>query len=44
MEGMSGKYLSDCQDHGIQTEATSEEEVEKFWQLSCQLAGLKECQ
>ena len=42
MEGVSGKYLSYCQDQGIQTEATSEEDVEKFWQLSCQLTGLKE--
>ena len=41
MEGVSGKYLADCQDKGIQTSATSEEDVEKFWQFGCQLSGLK---
>jgi hypothetical protein len=41
MEGVSGKYLSDCQDQGIQTKATSEEDVERLWQLSCQWSGLK---
>ena len=36
MEGVSGKFLADCQDQGIQTKATSEEDVEQFWQLRTQ--------
>ena len=42
MEGVSGKYLSDCLDQGIQTTATSDEDVERFWKLSCQLADIKD--
>ena len=42
MEGVTGKYLSDCRDEGIQAQATSDEDVERLWEFSCQLAGLKE--
>lgn len=42
MEGVSGKYLSDCRDQGIQTTATSDEDLERFWKLSYQLADIEE--
>ena len=42
MEGVTGKYLADCRDMGIQTSATSDEDVERLWKLSCQLTEIKE--
>ena len=42
MEGVTGKYLTDCKDAGIHTSATGDEEVERLWELSCQLADFKE--
>ena len=40
LEGVSGRYFSDCRDQGIVTKATSDEAVERLWQLSSQWSGL----
>ena len=40
LEGVSGRYFADSCDKGILTQATTDEAVERLWELSCQWSGL----
>ena len=40
LEGVSGRYFADCRDNGMMTQATTDEAVERLWELSCQWSGL----
>ena len=39
MEGVSGRYLSDCRVEAIQT---TDKDTERLWEFSLQLTGLKQ--
>ena len=36
LEGVSGRYFADRRDKGIMTQATTDEAIERLWELSCQ--------
>ena len=35
LEGISGGYFADRRDKGIMTQATTDEAIERLWELSC---------
>ena len=40
LEGVSGRYFADRRDKGVMTQATTDEAIERLWELSCQWSGL----
>ena len=40
LEGVSGRYFADRRDKDIMTQATTDEAIERLWELSCQWSGL----